>query len=248
MWQTSRFECKYIIPPHRISALRQWMQMFIAPDPFAARQCGNTYTISSRYLDSGDLHLYRMTKKGIKNRFKLRIRTYSDDPSAPVFFEIKRRIDRVIRKSRVRLNPHEAREILHGCKHPSEVLKDLELHHLETFLELMRSLSARPVISVRYDREAYESLDGCRLRLTLDHDLVFTRLEDFTRPPRWENKCAVPMVGTLLEIKFSNHYPQWVGEMIRHFELQKTPYSKYCRSVDEMRVAPPNDSNAIRMG
>lgn len=238
MWQTSRFECKYLIPSDRVTELRQWMRMFIPPDGYAAKQAGNTYTISSRYLDSEDLHLYHLTKRGIKNRFKLRIRTYSDDPAAPVFFEIKRRIDRVIQKSRVRLNPDPAREILHGRLHPSDVVEGRELHHLEIFLELMRSVSANPVISVRYLREAYESRDGCRLRLTLDHGLVFTRLEDFISPPRWEDKCIVPMKGTLLEIKFSNHYPQWVGEMIRHFELQKTPFSKYCRSVDEMRMVP----------
>ena len=63
--------------------------------PFAFVKTGSD-TITSLYLDSSALHLYRQTVQGIKNRFKLRIRFYDDNPGNPAFLEIKRRVTDVI--------------------------------------------------------------------------------------------------------------------------------------------------------
>jgi SPX domain protein involved in polyphosphate accumulation len=52
------------------------------------------------YLDSDSLKLYRTTINGDKNRYKLRLRYYEDRPDAPVFFEIKRRMNNIIMKQR----------------------------------------------------------------------------------------------------------------------------------------------------
>ena len=54
------------------------------------------YPIVSLYLDSPDLQLCRESLTGVKNRFKLRIRSYTDEPEYPRFLEIKRRINQVI--------------------------------------------------------------------------------------------------------------------------------------------------------
>ena len=45
----------------------------------------------ARVMDSDDLRLYYQTVGGEKDRFKLRVRTYSDRPNAPTFFEVRRR-------------------------------------------------------------------------------------------------------------------------------------------------------------
>jgi hypothetical protein len=37
---------------------------------------------------------------GEKARFKLRVRTYSDDPSSPAFFEVKEKTNKVVSKRR----------------------------------------------------------------------------------------------------------------------------------------------------
>ena len=76
----SRYECKYQISPMVVSALREFIQPFMRPDPFAALREDNRYPICSLYLDSEDLVLYQQTVGGHKNRFKLRVRSYSDDP------------------------------------------------------------------------------------------------------------------------------------------------------------------------
>ena len=46
------------------------------------------------------LRLGYRTINGDKNRYKLRLRFYEDNPHAPVFFEIKRRMNDAIMKQR----------------------------------------------------------------------------------------------------------------------------------------------------
>jgi SPX domain protein involved in polyphosphate accumulation len=238
MWQTSRFECKYMIPRHQVPAIRQWMLMFLAPDRFAMRHPGYVYSINSLYLDSADYELYRTTAVGMKNRFKLRIRCYDDNPATPLFFEIKRRVDRIIRKSRVTLSRPDAMALLRGEKRPSDVVADADLHHLESFFELMRGLGAGPVARIRYRREAYESTVNDMVRLTFDFDLAFAPTLDFNFALGHGDWHPVPMPGVLLEVKFTDYMPQWLVEMIRNFELSKVPFSKYNQSVE--RILSPD--------
>jgi hypothetical protein len=86
----SRYECKYIVSPLILSALRAFVEPFLEPDPYAAAHADLHYTICSLYFDSDDLCLYEQTVAGDKDRFKLRVRTY-DDTDSLAFFEIKRR-------------------------------------------------------------------------------------------------------------------------------------------------------------
>lgn len=235
MWQTSRFECKYMVPVHQVGAVRQWMQLFLRPDSFAARREGFVYPIGSLYLDSPGLTLHRMTECGEKNRFKLRIRSYCDAPDSPLYFEIKRRIDRTIRKSRVTLSRPDAQAVLAGYARAGDVADGEDRHHLETFLQLMYGIAAGPVARVRYMREAYESPANDRVRLTLDSTLACagTLNHDFSlEGGLWRR---VHMSGVLLEIKFTDCFPQWVAEMVRQFELRRIPFSKYGLSVTSLR-------------
>ena len=94
----SRFECKYLISPVLVPALRKIIRPFTRPDPFAALVEGYRYPICSLYLDSDDLRLYQQTVGGEKNRFKLRVRSYSDDPASHVFFEVKSKVNNIVRK------------------------------------------------------------------------------------------------------------------------------------------------------
>lgn len=236
MWQSSRFESKYMIPPHKVGGVRRWIQMFIPPDSYAVEKPNYTYSINSLYLDSADLQLYRMTGNGIKNRFKLRIRCYDDNPSSPLFFEIKRRVDRIIRKTRVTLSRIDAQNLLHGNKSPSEISENGNRHHLESFIGLMHGLAAYPIVRVRYEREAYESSSNDRLRITLDRFLNCSITKDYNFSFTEGNWNTVSMGGTLLEIKFTDFFPSWLIEMIRYFELQKISFSKYGLSVENMRL------------
>jgi SPX domain protein involved in polyphosphate accumulation len=253
--QTSRFECKYLVPSHKVDAVRRWIQMFVQPDRFAASRPNYTYIINSLYLDSPDYRLYRMTQAGLKNRFKLRIRCYDDNPSSPLFFEIKGRMDRIVRKQRVRVGREVALELLNGRIHPSEVVQGQDRHQLETFLRLMRNVAAGPVTRIRYEREAYESSANDNVRVTLDRVVSYVPTKDWNFSVLHGDWSEVSingmpphiMRGTLLEIKFTDYFPNWVAEMIRHHELLKVPFSKYNESADRM-LLPLNQACGKNVG
>ena len=69
---TSRYECKYLIPESVALRVRADLVPFVRPDPHAAGRPGGRYPISSLYLDSEDLSLYRTTIEGNRSRFSHR--------------------------------------------------------------------------------------------------------------------------------------------------------------------------------
>src|SRR6185503_16880741 len=100
--QTQRFEIKYLVREETALAIRRFVSCYLKPDEFAAELPQYTYPVHSLYLDSPDLATYQAVQSGEKNRFKLRIRYYSDTDDA-VYFEIKRRTNEAISKMRAKV-------------------------------------------------------------------------------------------------------------------------------------------------
>src|SRR6058998_1280480 len=98
--QQQRFELKYLIPEETALLVRDFVRSYLEMDEFSVGRPNYSYPVHSLYLDSDDLKLYWRTINGDKNRFKLRLRYYSATDDAPVFFEIKRRINNCILKQR----------------------------------------------------------------------------------------------------------------------------------------------------
>src|SRR3989304_8119057 len=98
--QTSRYELKYSVDEKQAMTLRDFIRGYLTPDPYTKAEEGNAYWVYTLYCDSPHLALYKSTKEGRKNRFKLRMRFYDDDPNHPVFLEIKSRFGEVIKKER----------------------------------------------------------------------------------------------------------------------------------------------------
>ncbi|KAA3614447.1 MAG: VTC domain-containing protein [Planctomycetota bacterium] len=227
----SRFECKYLIPPQVVPAVRHYLQSFAQPDPYAARSPGFRYRISSLYLDSSDLQLYGTTVQGIKNRYKLRIRTYDDLPQSPTFFEVKKRTDGAIRKRRAKV-PRELGMRFLDSRLRLRPGEGSEIPDFQEFRDHCQRTQAAPLIRVRYWREAYESTGKDPVRITFDTELM----HQITLQPDLRMHCpgwlTTPIPGTILEIKFTDLCPSWVLELIRTFQLQKQSVAKYILSVD----------------
>jgi hypothetical protein len=231
----SRYECKYLLSPLVVSEIREFIQPFMDPDRFATLRENHRYPISSLYLDSPDLLLYQQTVGGEKNRFKLRVRSYSDDPSTPVFFEVKRKINNIVQKHRSRIDRDSGLRFLaerlegFGFQPVSVPASDLEV-----FGSHMDLAGARPLVRVRYMREAYESKGGDPVRITLDTELmhcVTFGSELSHNHGRW---VSTPVNGTILEIKFTERFPSWVSDLVQIFGLRQQPVPKYAWSVDHM--------------
>ena len=231
----SRYECKYVISPMIVGAIRQYIQPFVRPDPFASLREGYRYPICSLYLDTDDLQLYQQTVSGEKNRFKLRVRTYSDDPARAVFLEVKRRINNIVRKRRARLTRAQADQLL-GERY-LEGLSQLSgklLADVEYFLHHQSLAAAKPVIKVKYMREAYESRGGDPVRVTIDTDLEHTVTLDRDLTHARGQWMLTPVNGVILEFKFTERFPSWIHELVQFFGLKQQSVPKYVMSLDHL--------------
>jgi SPX domain protein involved in polyphosphate accumulation len=205
------------------------------PDRYAAMHEGNRYPICSLYLDTDDLLLYMQTVGGEKNRFKLRIRTYSDEPSAPAYFEVKRKINNIVQKKRAALDRSRTQAILEGeldgwlQSRSRDLLGDIDF-----FSSHMTLAGAKPVIKIRYLREAYESKGGDPVRFTIDTELMHAITLDPELSHAQGRWVATPVDGTILEIKFTERFPSWVADVVRTFGLKQQPVPKYVWSVDHV--------------
>ena len=221
----SRFECKYLLDRATALRVRAFLMPFMRPDPYAANRPGHRYPVCSLYLDGAGMPLLRATDEGWRNRFKLRLRTYPGSLQAPVYVEVKRRVDGIVSKLRAGVAHAQVRDLLERGRsgHPVSAPEG-------EFLRLARSLDARPVVRVHYVREAYEALGGEPVRITFDTDLAAcpTRDLDLGHDGRWE---PFGVQGVVLEIKFSDRFPPWVGDMVSAFDLQRRSFCKYALGV-----------------
>lgn len=236
----SRYEMKYLTSEAKAAAIERFVSDYLPIDHYSKLQPSGCYPIVSLYLDSPDLMLCRESLTGILNRFKLRIRSYSDDLSYPRFCEIKRRANTVIIKSRSRVKTQDLATILSGRYMPPQKdnLKDIEA--LKQFLLYYNSINAGPVILVRYMRKAFEGTSDNRVRVTFDKNLCFntsTTAEVLLSGGGWQ-KNNVSLHGVILEIKFTGRFPAWLNRMTRYFGLRQRSMSKYTTSV----------KNACRLG
>ncbi len=226
-----RYELKYRISTAQITAIEHFVRPYMGLDRYSKLQPDGYYPIVSLYLDSGDLQLCQETLTAKQNRFKLRIRGYSDDQQYPLFFEIKRRINTVIMKSRARAKHGDLVSIMAGRR--VHIPKDQE--SLDQFQLYVASLGARPVTLVRYLRKAYESESENRVRITFDKDLCYKVTDEtkvYLSGAGWRHNY-VTMEGIVLEIKFTGHFPVWLSAMVRCLNLQAQGISKYATSIQQ---------------
>ena len=246
--QASRFEMKYIISEETAQQVRDFVQAYLELDENGVGKPNYSYPVHSLYLDSDDLKTYWSTINGDKNRFKLRLRFYSSHADSPVFFEIKRRMNNCILKQRGAVRRDCGDGLLAGQLPQREHLiatePDLQAKHLmalENFCRLMSEMQAGPKVHIAYRREAYVPSDDNSARLTMDRDVrsepeLTARLStEMIQPVMvWER-------DVVLELKFTNRFPEWFRELTRVFNLRQCGAAKYVDGValqGEYRLRP----------
>jgi hypothetical protein len=244
--QSSRFEFKYVIDEQCATAVREFVQSYLEPDEFADPDQGNSYRISSLYLDNSELFLYHQTLVGEKNRFKLRIRFYDNNPDGPAFLEIKRRVTDVILKQRATVTREGVLCLLRGegpdqswLMGSNEDAKACKA--LLNFCNLSDSLGAAATVYASYRREAYVSPNSNLIRVTFDRQLLGSPYEQgasLSLP----TQGASPEVGNgdkvILELKFTDRFPEWMGDLAQAFNLHRISVPKYVHCIDAMGIRP----------
>ncbi len=232
--QQQRFEFKYIIPEDRALAIRDFVSAYLELDEFGRRFESLSYPVHSLYLDSEMLDLYMHTINGDKNRHKLRIRYYEQEGTTPLFFEIKRRQDNVISKVRCKVKRESLHRLLWGDDPDFDDLvspSDEELEKLRFFCRLRRSIDATPRSQVSYLREAWLPEEENHLRITFDRDVRTGPDREAAMSTETDHLAQVFGDRVVLELKFTNRFPDWVRELVRVFNLIQTSAAKYVDGV-----------------
>jgi hypothetical protein len=237
--QTSRFELKYIVDERQAAILREYMRGYLVPDPYAKPEEGNAYWVYSLYCDSPQLNLYKSSKEGHKNRFKLRIRFYDDNPRHPVFLEIKRRLGDVVKKERAGMQRDAVQKFLLGTQLKlTDLLPGQNLEKVPTalnnFTSLYNSIGAMGCVYVYYHREAYVAPDNDAVRVTFDRKIQAGRFlhTNSLYPP--QNGLLADIPGIVLELKFTDRYPIWMEELVGALNLWRIPMAKYVACVQKI--------------
>jgi SPX domain protein involved in polyphosphate accumulation len=234
--QKQRFEQKYIVDERVAFAIRDFLGSYLELDEYGATQPLHSYPVHTLYLDSPDLILYQKTINGEKNRFKLRLRFYENGDDSPVYAEIKRRVNNVIQKRRAAVRREAVRWILAGhCG------ADF-LHHggpedfaaLDAFCTLLNRLGARPQVHVSYLREAWMSQASDSVRVTIDRQVRSEPRKELSLRHEMSNPIHVFRNGVVLELKFTDRYPNWFRELVQAFGLRQGSAAKYVDGVVRM--------------
>ena len=232
--QAQRFELKYVISEDVALAVRDFISSYLEIDEFGATLPNLSYPVHSLYLDSPDMKLYKSTINGDKNRFKLRLRFYENRADAPVFFEIKRRMNNTISKQRGGVRRDGVEGLLAGqLPMPSHLVskEPKQLLALQNFCRLLASLEASPKAHIAYLREAWISRYDNSVRVTLDRNVRC----DPEPSARLSTQMVQPVTvfgnKVILELKFTNRFPDWFKELVRVFGLMQCGAAKYVDGV-----------------
>jgi hypothetical protein len=246
--QRQRFELKYRLTEELAPQVREFVSSYLELDENGVGKPDYSYPVHSLYLDSDTLTTYWATVNGDRNRFKLRLRFYNDDPASPVFFEIKRRVDNVIFKQRAGVRKAAVPGLLAGQWPASEHLLSDESKQgtaIQRFLELMQGLGASPKVHVGYQREAWIDPRGSHVRVTFDR-----HVQAEAAPTAQFHTDMVHPVQTfgrqvILELKFTNFFPLWFRALVERFDLVRAGAAKYCEAVE--RIGPHKLGNSLRL-
>lgn len=236
--QQQRFELKYRVTESTACAVRSFLCGHLVPDEYSVERPDFSYLVHSLYLDSSELQLYRSTINGDKNRFKLRLRFYDDAPESPVFFEIKRRVDRCIMKQRAAVKRSAVPHLLAGNWPQADDLFSpgnlSALGQLQEFGRLMLRMHATPRSRITYRREAWMSPVDNSARVTFDRDIHCAPEFSSALSTNVAEARRVFREEVILELKFTGRMPAWAGELIRVFGLMQGSAAKYVEGVEAM--------------
>ena len=232
--QLQRWELKYVIPEDLALMIRDFVRSYLEIDEYGAGRPNLSYTIHNLYLDSDDLAIYWGTINGNKNRYKLRLRFYEDNPTTPIYFEIKRRMNEAILKQRGGVKRQAVEAVLAGqLPGPEDLVSGdpRQLVAIQRFVQPMLRDRASPTAHVFYEREAWISPSDNSVRVTMDRNVLISP-EFVTRfSARMDDPSRVFGNLVILELKFTGRFPDWFKAMVRVFNLRQGSASKYADGI-----------------
>ncbi len=188
------------------------------------------YLVRSLYFDTDTFTNYVEKVHGDCDRVKLRIRSYSAEPSRnlPLRAEFKARRGITVEKHSTWIGLDDYQHFSsnrHWLEHTDPILVEFERYvHLK---------SLRPKIIVEYQREGYRARAGENVRITFDHRVRSAHAAMLfpSRPFfRYHHHDKV-----VLEIKCDATQPSWLQRMVKTHGLRPCTNSKYIQGINACR-------------
>ncbi len=215
-------EMKFLISPACADEIRAWARGHMLPDPHAGGEGGDSYRVTSLYLDTPDLAVYE--RRGSYARSKYRVRRYGD--SGLVFLE---------RKLKTRNRVGKLRSVV-----PVEELAWLQDGEAPRgwagrwFQDRVRLRNLRPVCQISYRRTARLGVtEGGPIRLTVDEGLVASPADGY-RFQALDGATALLPEQRILELKYKREIPGLFKELMQTFNLRPQAASKYRMAVESL--------------
>jgi hypothetical protein len=238
-----RYEFKYLIEESLVPGIRAAAATTCVRDPHTGPD--GTYLCASLYFDTPGYHLYRANARQAPDRFKARVRYYPGT-DAPAFLEIKRRTLDVIRKSRAAVRWVDWCAVARGDGATLTRLPASEVPGAVMFADKLGRYGLSPTLLNLYEREPYLSIVDSYARLTIDRKIRAQAARGLSleaapgawRPVDHPLRTSTSGCVAVLELKFERRPPRWMVDMVRHLELVRKSFSKYCYGLDAIGSLP----------
>jgi hypothetical protein len=231
-----RIENKYLIPAPRVEALQNALAPYLRWDRYSEEHENKKYTVKSIYFDTNRLDFYQEKLSGLKRRKKLRIRGYNELSSdSQVFLEIKRKNGQLISKNRAPLMYKHLSELMLENGVEAYIISDCDgqnISNARSFLYYLRIMHLIPTIKIFYEREAHFARTNPFMRITLDSNLRSSLQVGLGMLYDDRNMIYALPNQTILEIKTSGGYPDWLQKILARLDLQLQAVSKYTNCMD----------------
>ena len=214
-----RQEFKFFIKSEDVFFIKKELRYLLIID----KNCKNynPYTITSIYFDNAkDEDLFEKLN-GVRYREKYRLRFYDKDEEL-IKFEIKRKHENTIEKNVIKINQKGFINMLDGDFSCLKQYKEFEYLFYKMKYKLYK-----PKTVVRYDRLAFQ-LPFNNIRVTLDLNLrSSTFFNSYREKDITAGKKIMPIGYEILEIKFSNSFPDYLYKILSKYSLKRSSISKY---------------------
>lgn len=214
--QVRRYEEKYLLAPAQAAALQNLLDGVLQRDRYSAN---GAYYIRSLYFDTPEDGDYKDKLLGVSERKKLRLRLY-DLQASHIKLEIKAKRAKTSHKQSAVLTRETAQALVDGDPNPllGEGTAACAAY------ALYQGENRHPAALIDYERTAWVFPVG-RARITLDSHVRAAKSASLFADD-------VPMVGvlnpmTILEVKYDQPLPAWLGRMLSSIPGTPLSISKY---------------------
>jgi len=225
----ARHELKYYINPVELEVLRARLRPVLKLDSHCKN--GKPYVIRSLYFDDIDDTSYYGKVAGIMDRDKYRIRIYRYSDKE-IFLERKRKMGDLIQKSSTQITRRLCEQIISG---DPRGLQTSSNQLLQDMYVQMRMRLMRPAVIVDYEREAYLH-PAENVRITFDMKLRSGLYSQDLFNPNLPTICPHDENVEILEVKFDNYLPDYIGHLLTGIQADRSAVSKYvlCRRFEPL--------------